>query len=49
MQNIKYARPHPTRRNSSDNCWPLRRADGKTWAQAKDALDMERTQWKLFP
>lgn len=38
--NIQLAapRPDPQRRYriSSDAVWPLRRADGKTWAQSKD-------------
>jgi hypothetical protein len=29
------AQPHPNRRTSSDQVWPLRRADGRTWAEAK--------------
>lgn len=28
-------RPDPTRRTSSDSVWPLRRADGRTYAEVQ--------------
>lgn len=29
------ATPHPRLRTSSDSVWPLRCADGRTWAERK--------------
>ena len=29
-------RPDPTRRTSPDSAWPLRGADGLTWAERKE-------------
>jgi hypothetical protein len=34
-------RPDPTRRTSPDSAWPLRGADGLTWAERKAQLDKE--------
>lgn len=31
----------PDKRKSSDSVWPLRRADGRTWAEAKAAEEAE--------
>ena len=32
---IGAAKPQTQRRISSDSVWPLRRADGRTWAEAE--------------
>ena len=36
-------RPDPTRRTSSDSVWPLRGADGLTWAERKELRLRETT------
>jgi hypothetical protein len=35
MMTPQIAKPHPTRRTSSESVWPLRRADGRTWAETQ--------------
>lgn len=32
------------RRRSSDGCWPLRRADGRSWAEAKAEAERRTPQ-----
>lgn len=39
---IGAAKPQTQRRISSDSVWPLRRADGRTWAEASKEQSNDR-------
>jgi hypothetical protein len=42
-------RPNPNRRTSSDSAWPLRRANGMTWAESKKEEADANTRYGVLP
>lgn len=42
-------RPNRNHRTSSDGAWPLRRANGMTWAESKKEQANANTSFRVLP